>query len=75
MSSIAVADSNISDIYAFGDAHHQLLVVGTVEEGFRLWCKRCDRMGARIYDCLSVAQHHVTASKRDIAPMCRSVGT
>jgi hypothetical protein len=62
-----------ADVYVFGDAGHQLLVVGTAAEGFRLWCRRCDRMGTRSYGSFSVAQHYVAAAKRDIAPACHAV--
>ena len=37
------------DVDVFGDANHELLVIGTTEEGFRLWCRQCDRMGERVY--------------------------
>jgi hypothetical protein len=54
----------------FNDANHELLVVGTKKDGFRLWCRRCDRMGNRVYESLCVAQQRAAATKKDIAPAC-----
>jgi hypothetical protein len=59
-----------SDVHVFGDANHLLLVVGTKEEGFRLWCRRCDRLGTRTYDSFSDAECYIAPSKKDIAPTC-----
>lgn len=59
------------DVDAFGDANHELLVIGSTEEGFRLWCRRCDRLGDRTYGNFAVAEHCIAASQKDIAPACR----
>jgi hypothetical protein len=71
MQSLADVDY-ASDVYAFGDANHELLVVGSTEEGFCIWCRRCDRMGKRVYGSVSAAQQYVAWSRKDIAPACRS---
>jgi hypothetical protein len=54
----------------FDDANHDLLVVGTPTDGFRLWCRRCDRTGDRPYDNFSAAQRAIAATRKDIAPRC-----
>jgi len=59
------------DAEAFGDANHELLVVGSSEEGFRLWCRRCDRLGDCTYGDFAVAAHWAAAVRKDIAPTCR----
>lgn len=68
----ASATAVASDLHVFGDANHHLLVVGSAEEGFRLWCNRCDRLGEQIYGSFVTAQHSAAAAKKDIAPTCRS---
>ncbi len=68
------ADTHVdhsADAHVFGDANHQLLVVGTEEEGFRLWCRRCDRLGECLHGSPSEAQHHVDLARKDIAPTCQ----
>jgi len=57
----------------FDDAHHQLLVTGTAEDGFRLWCRRCDRLGDRLFVSIEAAEQHAVTLKLDIAPTCRPV--
>ena len=70
----AVVDAErASDDYVLGDANHQLLAVGTVASGFSLWCRRCDRLGTRVYSSLLIAQACIDASKKDIAPECQPV--
>ena len=61
-----------SDVQTFGDAHHVLLVVGSTTEGFRLWCRRCDRMGERVHASFIAARGSIAATRTDIAPKCRS---
>ena len=66
-----------SDVYVFAYANHQLLVVGTAEEGFRLWCRRCDCMGKRTYRSSSAASvaHYGTALEQVIERCWRAVGS
>jgi|HubBroStandDraft_4_1064222.scaffolds.fasta_scaffold2431025_2 hypothetical protein len=54
----------------FDDANHDLLVVGTPTDGFRLWCKKCDRTGDQVYDDYWRAQRAAVATRKDIAPRC-----
>jgi hypothetical protein len=62
-----------SDIDVFGDADHELLVVGTAEEGYRLWCRQCDRLGKCTYKELPVAQQCRAVLRRRGGVVCRSV--
>lgn len=61
----------VLDAEVFGDANHELLVVGSAEEGFRLWCRRCDRLGDCTYGDFAGAAHCAAAVRKDIAPACR----
>jgi hypothetical protein len=54
----------------FDEANHDLVVIGTPREGFRLWCKRCDLAGDIVYDDYWRAQRAVVAARKDIAPRC-----
>lgn len=60
----------VADVDMFGDAHHELCVVGSAEEGYRLWCRRCDRRGAHVHRDLETAHRVVATCRKDIAPRC-----
>ncbi len=62
---------HVADVNLFADARHELVVVGMPEEGFRLWCRRCDRMGVCTYKSFSVAQRYAIKAWRGLVP-CRS---
>ncbi len=71
-----LANGYSADVRAFSDARHEVFVVGTAEEGYRLWCTRCDRMGDGSYRSraeaarlLAIAQQHT--AELDIVSVCR----
>ena len=62
----------MEDATVFGRMNHELLVIGAVGEGFRLWCRRCDLMGRQLHDDFTTAWLHAATLKKDIAPECAS---
>jgi hypothetical protein len=60
------------DVYVFGTANHEPVVIGTADSGFQIWCPRCDLVGKRVYGSFDVAQQYVARLRKDIAQECRS---